>query len=125
VCLLDEASELGVAAEVRVDLDNDNHVWLERADGRNVTIHREGLPDRNLPLPRRELGDLLAEELHRLDPDRIYGDALGTATSKKGLNRREEVRVHKWLDPASPESADAEPGLFGPAAQRPTTRTPT
>lgn len=105
--------------EVRIDLDNGNHVWLERADGRNATIHREGMPDRKLPLPRRELGDLLAEELHRLDPDRIYGEALGTATGKKALNRRDTVRVHKWLDPASPEAAAEEPGLFGPAVQRP------
>ncbi|PZS26763.1 MAG: glucose-6-phosphate dehydrogenase, partial [Pseudonocardiales bacterium] len=69
--------------------------------------------------PRRDLSDLLAEELHRLAPDRIYGDTLGTATGKKGLNRHDTVRVHKWLDPASPQAADQEPGLFGPGVQRP------
>jgi glucose-6-phosphate dehydrogenase assembly protein OpcA len=105
--------------EVRVDLDNGNHVWLERRDGRNATIHRDGMPDRSLPLPRRSLGELLAEELRRLDPDHIYGDALGTATGKKRLNERDVVRVHEWLDPASPQAAEEEPGLFGPAVQSP------
>ncbi|MEP6696513.1 MAG: glucose-6-phosphate dehydrogenase assembly protein OpcA [Pseudonocardiales bacterium] len=105
--------------EVQVDFDNGDHIWVERGDGRNATVHRDGMPDRNLPLPRRDPGDLLAEELHRLDPDHIYGDALGTATGQRGLNRRDTVRVHEWLDPASPQAADEEPGLFGPAVQRP------
>ncbi len=90
--------------EVRISLDNGTHVWLERGDGHNTTVHRNGMPDRSLPLPRRQLGELLAEELHRLEPDHPYGDALGKATGKRGLNRREPVRVHKWLDPAAQPS---------------------
>jgi glucose-6-phosphate dehydrogenase assembly protein OpcA len=115
---LAESSGPGLT-EVRINLDDGNHVGLARYDGHNATVHRDGLPDRNLPLPRRELGDLLAEELHRLDPDHVYGDALGTATGKRGLNRRDTVRVHEWLDPASPRAADDEPALFGPGVQRP------
>lgn len=108
--------------DVRIDLDNGDHVWLERGDGRNAAVHRDGMPDRNLPLPRRELGELLAEELHRLDPDHIYGDALGTATGERGLNRRDAVRVHQWLDPEDPAAAEEEPGMFGPDVMRPRSR---
>ncbi len=110
--------------DVRVDLDNDHFVWIERADGHNASVHRDGIPGRKLPLPRRELGELLAEELHRLEPDHIYGDALGTATSQRGLNRRDSRRVHEWLDPESPNAAEDEPGLFGPDVMRPRGRQP-
>ncbi len=97
--------------EVRIPLDNGSEIWLERGDGHNATVHRQGMPDRSLPLPRRQLGELLAEELHRLEPDYPYGQALAKATGKRGLNRRSPVRVHKWLDPATADATD-EPVLF-------------
>ncbi len=109
---------------VRIELSGDESVWLERGDGHNATVHREGLPDRSLPLPRRELGDLLAEELHRLEDDHVYAAALGKATGKRALSNRDAVRVHKWLDPASPDAADDEPGLFGTDVQGGPRRTP-
>jgi len=97
--------------EVRITLDGESYVWLEREDGHNATVHRDGMPDRSLPLPRRELGELLAEELHRLDADQTYGDALGAAMGKPALNRREPGRIHKWLDPEDSQAAK-EPALF-------------
>lgn len=51
-------------------------VVLSRPDGRVATLMRPGQPDRHVALQRRELADLLAEELRRLDPDEIYGEAL-------------------------------------------------
>ena len=98
--------------DVRIKLDGGGQVWLERGDGHNASVHRDAMPDRTLPLPRRELGDLLAEELRRLDADQIYGDALGKATGKRGLNSRSPVRVHKWVDPADARAAAKEPALF-------------
>jgi glucose-6-phosphate dehydrogenase assembly protein OpcA len=47
-----------------------------RADGRNATLSRPGEPDRYVALHRREVAELLAEELRRLDPDEVYGEAL-------------------------------------------------
>jgi len=98
--------------DVRVDLEGGSYIWLERGDGHNATVHRDGMPDRSLPLSRRELGELLAEELHRLDADEIYGEALAKATGKRALNRREPDRTHKWLDPEDAKTAAKEPALF-------------
>jgi len=52
-------------------------VVISRPDGRVATLSRPGQPDRHVALHRREIADLLAEELRRLDPDEVYGEALG------------------------------------------------
>src|SRR4051794_7209362 len=44
-------------------------IAISRPDGRMATLTRTGEPERMLPLPRRGIGDLLAEELRRMDPD--------------------------------------------------------
>jgi len=44
--------------------------------GRTATLHRDGNPDRMLPLARRETKECLAEDLRRLDADDIYAEAL-------------------------------------------------
>ena len=57
-------------------------------------------PDTNVALPERALGDLLSEELRRLDPDEPYSDALEAATGVTDLADRSPVREHVWFDPA-------------------------
>jgi glucose-6-phosphate dehydrogenase assembly protein OpcA len=57
-------------------------VRLDRPDGRTARLARSDQPDRILPLPRRQLGDLIGEELRRLDPDEPYADALATAAGR-------------------------------------------
>jgi glucose-6-phosphate dehydrogenase assembly protein OpcA len=54
----------------------DGDVVISRPDGRVATLARPGQPDRHVALQRRDIADLLAEELRRLDPDEIYGEAL-------------------------------------------------
>jgi glucose-6-phosphate dehydrogenase assembly protein OpcA len=51
-------------------------VTISRPDGRVATLARPGQPDRHVALHRREIAELLAEELRRLDPDDIYGESL-------------------------------------------------
>jgi glucose-6-phosphate dehydrogenase assembly protein OpcA len=51
-------------------------VELIRPDGRTATLRRPGQPDRLIALARRTVPDCLAEELRRLDPDDVYGEAL-------------------------------------------------
>jgi glucose-6-phosphate dehydrogenase assembly protein OpcA len=75
-------------------------VRISRPDGRLASFSRSSQPDRQLPLPRRDLGDLLAEELRRLDPDEIYAEALEAATGTEGLSVRSGRRTHRWADPA-------------------------
>jgi glucose-6-phosphate dehydrogenase assembly protein OpcA len=53
-------------------------IIISRPDGRVATLSRPGQPDRHVALQRRELADLLAEELRRLDPDEIYGETLAS-----------------------------------------------
>ncbi len=69
-------------------------------DGGRLVVQREGQPDSIAPFPERSLGELLAEELRRLDVDEIYADALGTVTEVHGLAERPAQRVHIWRDPA-------------------------
>lgn len=69
----------------------------------------DGQPDRVMPLEPRELGDLLAEELRRLDADETYAAALAAATGITDLGGRAAVRTHIWHDPTA--SADPDPAL--------------
>jgi glucose-6-phosphate dehydrogenase assembly protein OpcA len=75
-------------------------IRLSRPDGRLATFSRTGQPERQLPLLRRPLGDLLAEELRRLDADEVYAESLEQATGLQGLSNRSPRRTHVWRDPA-------------------------
>ncbi|MGY2066653.1 glucose-6-phosphate dehydrogenase assembly protein OpcA [Blastococcus sp. SYSU DS0619] len=100
----------GVAA-VRLSLDQDEEVEI-RADRRGgAVISQPFRPDSTVALTERPLGDLLSEELRRLDPDEPYSDALEAATGLTGLSDRSAVRELVWFDPAAPD---------GDGAQRPT-----
>jgi glucose-6-phosphate dehydrogenase assembly protein OpcA len=84
--------------------DDGYRVRIERPDGRLATLQRGEEPERQLPLPRRELGDLLAEEVRRMDPDLVYAEALAAATGTSGLEDRPATRSHVWRDPAQAAS---------------------
>jgi glucose-6-phosphate dehydrogenase assembly protein OpcA len=75
-------------------------VRLSRPDGRVATLTRGDEGERQLPLPRRQLGDLLAEEVRRMDPDFVYAEALGAVAGVDGLADRPGTRHHVWRDPA-------------------------
>ena len=47
-------------------------VSIQRPDGRLAVLSSPGEPDRPVALKRREVAELLSEELRRLDPDEIY-----------------------------------------------------
>ena len=108
-------SRLGIPVEVRVSegpgvtrvglLTESEHgpgeVSVTRTDGRQAVV-RQGESERMMPLPRRELGDLLAEELRRLDADQPYGEALGAWAGIEGLGERRATRQHVWMEPEVP-----------------------
>ena len=83
---------------VTLRLGSGEEFTIQRDDG-VATLSRTGLPDRMLQLPRRQLGDQLAEELRHLDPDQPYSAALEAATGATGLDGRPPARVHIWHDP--------------------------
>ena len=51
-------------------------VSIQRPDGRLAVLSSPNQPDRPVALKRREVAELLAEELRRLDPDEIYADTV-------------------------------------------------
>lgn len=65
-------------------------IVISRLDGRNATLSRPGEPDRYVALHRRDIGELLAEELRRLDPDEVYGEALATLAARAATATGEE-----------------------------------
>lgn len=67
-----------------VDSDGrDLQVRVSRPDGHTVTVSRTDHPDRVLPLPRRDLGNLLAEELRHLDADEPYAETLAAVAAPR------------------------------------------
>jgi glucose-6-phosphate dehydrogenase assembly protein OpcA len=66
--------------EVRLDTPAGD-ITISRPDGRVATLARPGQPDRHVALQRRDIAELLAEELRRLDPDEIYGESLASVAA--------------------------------------------
>jgi glucose-6-phosphate dehydrogenase assembly protein OpcA len=103
-----EDSAAAGTEEVRIDLQ-EGQVRISRDTAGTALLCRTGQPDRRMPLEQRALGDLLAEELRRLDADETYARALSTATGVRGLEGRPATRTHVWHDPT--ESSDPDPAL--------------
>ena len=76
-------------------------------EGTSLVLRREGQQDSYQPFGERPLGELLAEELRRLDHDQVYAEALSNVTGVKGLEERSPVRKHIWHDPAIAEQGSA------------------
>jgi glucose-6-phosphate dehydrogenase assembly protein OpcA len=56
-------------------------IVVSRSDGITAILSRPDIPDSRVALPRRDLAELLAEELRRLDPDEVYGDVIARVDS--------------------------------------------
>ena len=54
----------------------DGDISIDRANGSAAVLSRPASPDSQIVIPRRELDDLLSEELRRLDPDDVYGEVI-------------------------------------------------
>jgi glucose-6-phosphate dehydrogenase assembly protein OpcA len=96
---------------VELQCANGDCVRVTREEG-TALFSRTGQEDRYMPLPRRTVGDELAEELRRLDADQIYGEALGAMAGMDHLDQRPPMRVHVWRDPALAARAGEEAGAF-------------
>ena len=86
--------------EVQIDFGDAPPLRVVRRDSRSATISREGRTDRVMPLGDRDQGDLLAEELRRLEADQPYSEALGRWSGISDLEGRSPTRTHIWRDPA-------------------------
>jgi glucose-6-phosphate dehydrogenase assembly protein OpcA len=93
---------------IEVGFDNGRNARL-LVEGANLVLRRDGQQDSYMPYVERALGDLLAEELKRLDHDKVYADALSAITGVAGLNDRSPTRQHIWWDPALQAETSSEP----------------
>jgi glucose-6-phosphate dehydrogenase assembly protein OpcA len=78
----------------------DGHTVQMSNEGYKLLMRRPGQLDTIAPFPQRTTGDMLAEELRRLDADQPYGEALAAVSGLTGLNERLSTRTHIWHDPA-------------------------
>jgi hypothetical protein len=90
-------------------LDEKEEVRLQADRRGNAVISQPYRPDSTVALPERVLGDLLSEELRRLDTDEPYREALESATGVTGLIDHSPVREHIWFDPAEENGHGARP----------------
>jgi len=100
--------ESGVESVV-LTLDQKEEVRITADRRGGAVLTQPFRPDTTVALPERALGDLLSEELRRLDPDEPYSDALEAATGVTDLAERSPVREHVWFDPAEGNGHGARP----------------
>jgi glucose-6-phosphate dehydrogenase assembly protein OpcA len=99
---LNDTQGPGITAASIVTTDSDGAEYpikIERPAGAAATLSRGSESPRTLPLARRELGDLLAEELRRMDTDPVYAEALSKTTGV-AIDEHGGSRVLVWRDPA-------------------------
>ena len=85
---------------VALQLDQDEEVRIQADRKGGAVISQPNRPDAAVALADRPLGDLLSEELRRLDRDEPYSEALEAASGMSGLSGRSPEREHVWFDPA-------------------------
>ena len=76
----------------------DGEIRLARGDGRHATLSVPGQPDRPVALRRRDVPELLHEELRRLDPDDVYAATVRSCsgwTSADATSSRREAQAKK------------------------------
>ena len=94
---------------VVLQLDQDEKVELHADRRSGAVISQPYRPDATVALPDRVLGDLLSEELRRLDTDEPYREALEAATGVPGLAEHRDEREHVWFDPAEADNGGGRP----------------
>jgi glucose-6-phosphate dehydrogenase assembly protein OpcA len=94
---------------VLLTLDQGEEVRVHADRRGGAVISQPYRPDATMALPERSLGDLLGEELRRLDPDEPYAEALEVTTGVTGLAGRAALRAHVWVDPAEQDGRGASP----------------
>ncbi len=70
-------------------------VSIVRYDGKLATLSSPGQPDRPVALKRRDLDELLSEELRRLDPDDVYAATVKTMVRRSNRSAPQGARARK------------------------------
>ncbi len=99
---------------VELRLDQEEQVRLRDDRRGGAVISQPYRPEAVVALPQRTLGELVGEELRRLDPDEPYSEALEAVTGVSGLAERSACREYVWHDPMAPETQPEEPEMTAP-----------
>jgi glucose-6-phosphate dehydrogenase assembly protein OpcA len=111
-------------------LDQDEEVRLQDDRKGGAVINQPFRPEAVVTLPDRSLGELIGEELRRLDPDEPYSEALESVTGATGLSDRAACREYVWFDPMRPDQSeepangDADGAMTGSATAAPAPTVP-
>lgn len=95
-------------------LDQDEEVRLQDDRKGSALITQPYRPEAVVALPDRSLGELIGEELRRLDADEPFSEALQAATGVSGLAEQPATREHVWFDPMRPETQPDDPDTPAP-----------
>jgi glucose-6-phosphate dehydrogenase assembly protein OpcA len=102
---------------VVLELDQEEEVRVQEDRKGGAVVQQPFRPEAVVALPARTLGELVGEELRRLDSDEPYSEALEAVTGTSGLSARDSCRDHVWFDPMRPEQSEEpdDDGDGGPA----------
>ncbi|OMQ14173.1 glucose-6-phosphate dehydrogenase, partial [Modestobacter sp. VKM Ac-2676] len=92
---------------VVLQLDQDEEVRLQDDRKGGAVIDQPFRPESVVALADRSMGELIGEELRRLDPDEPFSEALEAVSGLSGLSDRPAFREHVWYDPMRPEQSPA------------------
>ena len=81
--------------KVRIEFDDGHYIEM-RNESYKLVMNRPNQMDSIAPFPSRSTGDLLAEELRRLDVDESYAEALGAVSGEEDPQLA-AVRAHPRL----------------------------
>jgi len=88
-------------------------IELTRPDGRTGRLSRPGNTSHDVPLARRDLRDLIGEELRRLDPDDTYAQALAAVAVAAPAARKRRVAHKPTPKPAPVDGEEPPPEAAG------------
>lgn len=80
-----DSEHLPGVKSVTITLRDEHRISVTRDQDGHTVLRRTGFPDRVQTLNGRQLGELLAEELRHLEPDRPYQTALTSCVETFGL----------------------------------------
>ncbi len=104
---------------VVLQLDQDEELRLQDDRKGSALITQPYRPEAIVALPERSLGELIGEELRRLDSDEPYSEALEAATGVSGLAGHPTTREHVWFDPMRPAARPAEQSELAEQPEQP------
>jgi glucose-6-phosphate dehydrogenase assembly protein OpcA len=108
-CEVTRSSSAGPGITAVVLSTGHGDVAITRPDGRLATLSTPGQPDRPVALKRRDLDELLNEELRRLDPDDVYAATVGRLLEIQGRPGAKRTATGKRSSARSRTSTATKP----------------